>query len=267
VLGSLVGLGLSLIPNSEPWSSSGWRLALGLGAAIVPLALFMRGHLPETFHAAQAANAERVSLLPHLRQIVCGLVMIASSTIAAYVFVYMGTYARMTLRLPESTAFTAALLSNISQTCAILVGGVLCDRIGRRPLMLWAHAALVLSSLPCFWWVAAGGGVPALYFTNIYLAGISSCCFGAIYATIAESLPPQIRARVFALVYSIPVAVFGGTTQLQLTWLIKVTGKPVAPGWYLTGTALFGLIAALNTRETGPRVQAGFPADPLPTSR
>lgn len=29
------------------------------------------------------------------------------------------------------------------------------------------------------------------------------------------------------------IATFGGTTQYAVTWLIQVTGNPLAPAWYL----------------------------------
>lgn len=121
--------------------------------------------------------------------------------------------------------------------------------------------------MPCFWWLTSwGGGTTAFLFINTVLAAASACYFGALYAYVGESLPPSIRARVFALVYAVPIAVFGGTTQLQVTWLLEVTGKPVALGWYLAITALIGLVAILFTRESAPLAhrQRQAPVVPLP---
>jgi len=33
----------------------------------------------------------------------------------------------------------------------------------------------------------------------------------------------------FGITYSLAIAAFGGTTQLVVTWLIHVTGSPMAP--------------------------------------
>jgi len=70
-----------------------------------------------------------------------------------------------------------------------------------------------------------------------------------------EEAPPlvaELRARAFALVYSIPVAVFGGTTQLLVNWLLHVTGEPMAIAWYLTAVTALGLIAMIAMRESAP---------------
>ncbi len=48
------------------------------------------------------------------------------------------------------------------------------------------------------------------------------------------------------------IAAFGGTTQLVVTWLIHVTGSPVAPAWYLTGAVAIGQIALMCMPESAP---------------
>ena len=56
-------------------------------------------------------------------------------------------------------------------------------------------------------------------------------------------------------------AAFGGTTQLVITWLIHVTGNPIAPAWYLTGAAMIALIALMLLPESAP-VRLGGSAAP-----
>jgi hypothetical protein len=83
---------------------------------------------------------------------------------------------------------------------------------------------------------------------------------GVCYTLINESLPPAIRARGFALIYSLPVTFLGGTTQLVVTWLLKITGEPMAIAWYLVAISTAGLGAMLLVRETAPGVLARKPA-------
>jgi hypothetical protein len=52
--------------------------------------------------------------------------------------------------------------------------------------------------------------------------------------------------------YALSIAVFGGTTQLVLTWLIHVTGNPLAPAYYLFAALAAGTIAALLILESAP---------------
>jgi MFS family permease len=72
----------------------------------------------------------------------------------------------------------------------------------------------------------------------------------AIYATLTEGLPKAIRGGVFATIYAVAIAVFGGTAQLIITWLIHVSGDPLAPAWYLLGAGIIGLGALIMLPET-----------------
>jgi hypothetical protein len=68
---------------------------------------------------------------------------------------------------------------------------------------------------------------------------------------------------------------FGGTTQLVVTWLIHVTGSAVAPAWYLMGATAICQVALMLFPETAPVRQrprathdtAALTADPSMTDR
>ena len=118
--------------------------------------------------------------------------------------------------------------------------------------MLWGQALFGVLILPCFIWLTTARSAEAFIGVNLVLSAVGSFAYGAVYAGISESLPRAVRARVFALVYSIPVALFGGTTQLVVTWLLHVTGNPMSIAWYLTGVTFLGLLAMLAMRESAP---------------
>jgi MHS family proline/betaine transporter-like MFS transporter len=51
--------------------------------------------------------------------------------------------------------------------------------------------------------------------------------------------------------YSLSVAIFGGFAPFIATWLIQVTGSPVAPTYlYLLPAAAISLVVIWNLRET-----------------
>ena len=130
--------------------------------------------------------------------------------------------------------------------------------------MIVPQALFCLLLVPGFLWLVEGRTATAFILSGTILAGISSVAYGAVYAAISESLPKEVRARVFALVYSIPVAVFGGTTQLVVTWILEVTGNPMAMAWYLTVISLIGLGAMIAIRESAPVKLANPGATPVP---
>jgi hypothetical protein len=84
------------------------------------------------------------------------------------------------------------------------------------------------------------------------LSLIGSIPYTAFYATFAEGLPQNIRGGVFATIYALAIATFGGTAQLVVTWLLHASGNPLAPAWYLLLAATVALVAMGLMRETAP---------------
>jgi MHS family citrate/tricarballylate:H+ symporter-like MFS transporter len=90
------------------------------------------------------------------------------------------------------------------------------------------------------------------------LTVLGAISFGPFAAALTESLPQRIRGSGFGTIYSSSIAVFGGTAQLIATWLIHVTGNPLAFVWYLVVSGICGAVATALMGETAP-VRAGFP--------
>ncbi len=71
-------------------------------------------------------------------------------------------------------------------------------------------------------------------------------------AGLAESLPVSSARRRLGIVYALAISAFGGTAQFMVTWLIEVTGSPLAPAWYMTSARLAGGILGVM-RDAGKR--------------
>jgi predicted branched-subunit amino acid permease len=54
-------------------------------------------------------------------------------------------------------------------------------------------------------------------------------------------------------VYAVAVTVFGGSTQFIITGLIKWTGQPLAPAYYMMVATVIGIIAMVMMQETVER--------------
>jgi MFS family permease len=218
----------------------------------------MRRTLPETIPHADAGVAakERTGHLSQVRRhlgiIALALMILASGTISTYVTQYMTTYAQNTLHVSSTLAFAVSLVSNGIQFVGALAGGWLADRLGRKPIMIWPQLATLLLTYPTFLWIVHAPGALSLLIGFGVLSIIGSLPFTAFYATFTEALPQNIRGGVFATVYAVAIASFGGTAQLVVTWLLHVTGNPLAPAWYLLLAAIVGLVAMSLMPETAP---------------
>jgi MFS family permease len=250
--GAAVGLVLALVMSEAELSAYGWRIALGLGVLIVPVALYVRRTLPETIHHPDTAVVKSARFGAYLRPVVCGLIIIGSGTIGTYIFQYMSTYGQNTLKLSAGLSMGGEFANNAINVLAIMIGGAVSDRRGRRHVMLRPQLLFCVLIVPCFLWLTTERDAMSFIGANLILSFVSGYMYGAVYAAISESIPKEVRARVFALVYALPVAILGGSTQLVVTWILEVTGSPMSIAWYLTGISLIGFAAMYALKESAP---------------
>lgn len=188
----------------------------------------------------------------HWRIMALGVVILGSSTIASYTFVYVVTYAQAILHMAARAGFFAESIGHGLRIPAVLLGGWLSDKHGRRPINVWGNFAFVVLIYPTFSWVISTHSEFALIAGMSILSAISQFMWGSFFAALTESLPKSIRSGGFGVVQSISVALFGGTTQLIATWLMYLTGSAMAPAWYLIAAAVVGQVALMLMAESAP---------------
>ena len=247
---------LAKLLSDQQLQEWGWRVAMLLGAAIVPFGLYVRRNLPETLERPSGADAEQPRLRQQVRThsviIVLGLLMLAGTTIGSYSIGYMTTYALDTLHLSAAIAFGATIINGAFSVVSEVWSGLLADKYGRKPVMLIPGALLLLSIFPCFWIIDHFRNAWGLYGAEtvmVFLAGVSTV---PAIVTLTESLPPSIRSGVVATVYAFAISIFGGSTQFIIKWLITSTGSPIAPAYYWTAAMSLALVAMALAPETAP---------------
>ncbi|HEY3779167.1 MAG TPA: MFS transporter [Rhizomicrobium sp.] len=264
--GGMIGFVLSLLMSAGQLEAYGWRIAFALGALALPAGLFLIRTVPETLHAADrvvqgsAARSDWALCLEHRRVIVLGLVTLASATIFTYTTNYMTTYAETVLHLGTAVAFSATVIMGASGIAGNLFGGWLSDRFGRWPVMVWPRAIFIVLVWPLYSWMTTQHSATALLCTSAVLVLLGGISFGPFAAALTESLPKTIRGSTFGTTYALSIAIFGGTTQPIVTWLIHLTGNPLAPAWYLIASGVFGVVSTALMTETAPARSGLVPA-------
>ena len=256
LVSGLVGFALANLLDERQLQDFGWRIAFLIGTLIVPFGLMVRRSLPETFPAAEGAPRERVPLRPYIPIALIGVMLLGSGTIGTYIGNYMTTYAIATLHMSAKIAFAPTVVFGLCGVVVDLVSGALSDRVGRKPVMLVPGVLLLVSILPAFQLISRVRSTAALVGATAVLAVLLDVSVIPMITWLTESLPAAIRSAGVAVVYACAIATFGGTTQYVVTWLIKVTGNPIAPAWYWTGAAAVGLVGILLTHESAPRKAA-----------
>jgi MFS transporter, MHS family, citrate/tricarballylate:H+ symporter len=252
LLAGLVGFVLAAWLQPAQLDDWGWRIAFLIGAAVVPVGLYIRRSLPDTLHEAD----ERVVPLPRNRIpprfIVLSLMMVLAGTISSYVVDYMTTYAQDTLKLAARVAFGATIVTGVCFPIAAAIGGSISDRVGRKPVMTWGFGLMLVLAVPLFITMSRMPSQAVVYGSIAILSGLQALIASMVMLTISESLPLSSRSGAFGIIYAVGAAVFGGSTQFVIKWLIDLSGSPLAPAWYLTGALLIGGLAMMAMRESAP---------------
>jgi MFS transporter, MHS family, citrate/tricarballylate:H+ symporter len=254
ICAGLAGFVLSLLLSPEVFTQWGWRIAMLLGAGVVPFALRIRARLPETLHETRARPGKHRGPMGGLLWIAfLGLAIFASATIGTYTINYITTFASHTLGFAPAMAFAAAIAGGSGATAGALLGGSVSDRVGRKPVMVASSVLLLVVTVPCFVMMvqlhtllALVGGTFATALGVGALAAAATC-------SIAESMPVSLRAGALGIVYALAISGFGGTAQFVVTWLIDVTGSPLAPAWYMTAAVVLGLMGIIAMPESAPK--------------
>jgi MHS family proline/betaine transporter-like MFS transporter len=127
--------------------------------------------------------------------------------------------------------------------------GALSDRIGRRPLFIASCAGYVVLAYPLF--LLASTGVPAYaLIAQLILVVLLALYAGPGPAVYCELFPTKVRYTALSVGYNIPVAIFGGFAPFIATWLIQLTGNPLAPAFYVVAASLATLVTMIWVKET-----------------
>jgi len=252
----IVGITVALILSPAQLASWGWRAAFAVGLLLVPVGFYLRRALPETLPTPTHTSAVSVLgavLRDHRRELILVVLVTMCMTVSTYVLTFMTTYAITTLDMDASSALVAPVVLGAFTIIGALIGGPICERFGRKRTLIVSRLMTIVVVIPLFMYVVHARTVFSL---SAMIASLSLVMFPGVVAaltTMAEIFPAEIRAAGISLAYALTVTIFGATTQVAVTWLLEVTGSPLAPAGYIIVTSVISIIAMMMMRETGDR--------------
>jgi MFS family permease len=256
VAAGLTGYGLAVALPEQALNAWGWRVPFVFGLLVLPVGIYIRRRLADTIQEHDAPTSTREILrelnTSHRRPIVIGLLILLGSTITQYFLNYMTTFALTELHLPGRVAMLATLVTGAALAVFAVIGGRLCDRLGRRAVLIWPRVLLLALIFPALNLIVSHP-TPLVFLSTItVLSALHGMSGAALIVLIVESFPSRVRSTGFSIVYAVAVSVFGGTAQLIITWLIGTTGNPMSPVAYLLAANAICIGAGFMAAETKP---------------
>ena len=251
VFAGLLGVGLNHWLSPEEMGEWGWRIPFLLGCMIVPVIFVIRRSMEETpeFEARKhhpTLGEIMRSIRLNFGLVLGGMALVVMTTVSFYLITaYTPTFGKAELHLTDLEALLVTVCIGLSNFFWLPVMGALSDKIGRRPLLLGATLLAILTAYPALSWLVANPSFSHLLIVELWLSFLYGSYNGAMVVALTEIMPIEVRTTGFSLAYSLATATFGGFTPAACTYLIHALDNKAAPGLWLTGAAVLGLIATV----------------------
>src|SRR5215470_3244045 len=251
LLGSAVGAAFAASMSEAALADWGWRIPFLLGLVVGIAGYFLRRHVLETAPAERRERAPLIETLHDHWRIVLGLAGLSVfNAVTFYVsFVYLVSWLQTADGIAPAHALGINSISMALLLPVMITSGLLADRLGRKPFLLFATALAFVGAIPVFWLLLH----PALPLVQLGQLGLVLMMgiYGGVQPTImVEAVPVQVRCTAVALGYNICLGVIGGMTPLVATWLVERTADETAPALLIMAAAAVSFAATLWFRET-----------------
>jgi MHS family proline/betaine transporter-like MFS transporter len=167
---------------------------------------------------------------------------------------YFVSYVQVTGNLSREQSLLANAVAMALYAVLLPIGGIIGDRVGRKPMLISGAAALAVLAVPCFMMVTSGSLPLAIAGQLLFV--VPMCTYGGgCYTFFVEIFTTETRFTSAAISYNVAYALFGGTAPFVGTMLVSATGLKSSPGFYMAGAAVIVLLLLVFTRvpETRPR--------------
>ena len=259
LIGAAIGTLITDIFTTEQLMSWAWRIPFAFGLLIIPVAIYIRRYVeePEVFKELQARKASGEvaqttlgqMLVRYKRETLVGMGLVVTATVSIYItFTYLVTFSTVTLKLPLRDTFLVQMAGAALMVVLMPFMGAWSDRVGRR-LMIGSLIGYLIVLWPLYAWLTDGPTIGKLLTVQVVVCLFVSVFFGLFGTVMAELFPAKVRSLGMSMAYNVAVMIFGGFAKFIVTWLIKVTGSPMSPAYYVMFGVTLGLIAAFYIKD------------------
>ena len=234
----------------------GWRIPFLASALLVMVGLYVRLKLSETPVFARALQQQarvRLPLLEMLRNHALPLLLGALAMVVCYALFYISTvfslsYGTATLKIPREQFLAMLCVAVLFMAAATPFAAWAGDRYGRRPILMAASSAALLSGFllaP----MLEGGSIPlitAFLSLELFLMGAAFAPMGAL---LPELFPATVRYTGAGAAYNLG-GILGASFAPYIAQKLVAYGGLAWVGGYISVAAAISLGAVILMRET-----------------
>ena len=200
-----------------------------------------------------AATPLRDALRDQKKAMSFSFALAALSSLGFYTLAgYFVNYLTATVGLNSNAALISNSIALFIAFLAMILGGHLSDRFGRKPILLTGIAINAAISIPAYM-LAAQGSLATAIAGQTLLAFGSGLFWGPLGIALLELFPTRTRYSASAISYNLAYTIFGGTAPFVGTYLVQQSGSKIAPAIYMAAVSVAVFLVVLLIPETYKR--------------
>lgn len=237
----------------------GWRLPFLLGGLLGFIGLIVRLRAAETSHYEKATQMltkkTKPSIFRHYQQleykpVFTAILITCVMAIGNYLLIgYFNTFLIKTMGHSMREVMTINFICLLLLTILLPPIGLLSDKIGRKPILMFGMVGFIILIYPIFW-LLQQPNLQLVFLGELLFTLVLAPISALIPTTLAEMFHVHTRNSGVSLGYNISLALFGGTAPLIALELVSRTQNLYSPAWYVIAGALISLFALLTIQES-----------------
>jgi metabolite-proton symporter len=247
---------LSQLLDDTEFRAWGWRIPFLASAVLVVIGLYVRLKLTETPVFLQALKSHapvRMPLVPlfahHAKPLILGaLLMVVCYALFYITTVFSLSYGVTTLHIPRPQFLGMLCVAVLFLAAATPLSALAGDRYGRRPVLIVAGCAALLSGFLMAPMLGSGSTIliTAFLCLELFLMG---CTFAPMGALLPELFPTSVRYTGAGAAYNLG-GIIGASLAPYIAQQLVQHGGLSWVGGYISVAAVVSVLAAYFIHET-----------------
>jgi len=242
--------------TEQEFKEWGWRLPFLASSVLVMIGLYVRLALAETAVFAKVLEQHKQVAMP-LKAIVSAhvapLILGALAMVVCYALFYISTvfslsYGTTTLHIPRQQFLGMLCIAVVFMAIATPLSAWAGDRFGRRPVLLIAGSAALLSGFLLKPMLESGSPVIITAFLSLELL-LMGATFAPMGALLPELFPSELRYTGAGTAYNLG-GILGASFAPYIAQRLVTEGGLAWVGGYVSLAAAISLVAVWLMRET-----------------